>query len=429
MSELYSSLLIKSAKILDSSSSRHTQETDMLIQDGVIKNIDKEINPTPNCHVIDAAGFHIGPGWCDIGTHCGEPGDEVNETLSSVAAAGRAGGYTHLGVFSNNIRPFDNRHIITDIKSQIETVRIIPISSVSKKLEGKELSEMLDLNSVGPALFTDGFHRAYDNAMFCKALEYAKQCNGSILTIPGATRNMKNGQINESVVSAQMGIPGIPGYEEVATLSAELSLVSYTKGQIFVHLVSTDESVSQIRYRIQQGLPINASVSALHLLHTEQDVINFDENFKVLPPLRQDHDRLSLIKALREGTLQVVVSNHQPISSESKEKEFGESPFGAIGLETTFLSLMTAIPDASPEEVNDWMSLNPRHALGLSQEGIKIGNKADITIFSTEGSTNYDVKMDHSLSRNSPYRKKLFNGRILGSVLGNSLYLAAKSNQ
>jgi len=424
MSGEYNSILIKGASVIDPSSPFHLKVADILVKNGIIDLIDSEITADSSMEVIDVNGGHVGGGWCDIGAYCGEPGDEVHETIHSLSQSASAGGYTAVAIFSNDSRPFDNRHIISDIKSRGERgVSIIPIGAVSKRLDGEELAEMIDISSVSPALFTDGFYRSFDNAMLSKAMEYAAQFEGVILTIPGSTRRLKQGQVNESVVSARMGLPGLPGYEEVATLSGELSLASYSKATLFAHLVSHGESLDQLRMRREQGLSVWSSVSAMHLMHTEQDVADYNENFKILPPLRSDDDRIQMIEGLQSGIIDMVVSNHRPVSFEQKEKEFGASPFGAIGLETTFLSLVTAIPDVGPEDVSRWLSDNPRKALGHSAISIAKGQPANLSLFSLSGETNYKRTHTNSQSRNTPYREKSFAGRVIGTVLGNQLYL------
>ncbi len=426
MSASHASILIKHVTIVDPESTHHQLTQDILIEDGIVSQIGKNLNEKPEVRVVKAEDAYLCPGWCDIGSHCGEPGDEVHETLDTLCRAANVGGYTHIGLFSNDTRPFDNRHIISDTKARaVHGVEVIPIGAVTKSLEGLELAEMLDLATVSPAVFTDGFHRKYDNSMLTKALEYSLQCKGTVLTIPGAKRKMKKGLVNESKVSAQMGIPGIPGFEEVVTLSAELSLVSYTGSPVFVHLLSHRDALEQIKFRKDQGLTVSASVSAMHLLNTEDDVLNFDENFKILPPLRSDADRSALRSGLRAGIIDTVVSNHRPVSSEQKEKEFGESPFGAIGLETTFLALVSALEDITPLEVHTWLSKNPRKLLGIISQPIEEGVKADFTIFSLSGETVYEANNSMSLSSNSPYQHQRFKGRVIGTVSKNHLYLTS----
>jgi dihydroorotase len=425
MIKAFTSIFIKSVILVDPESEFHMKAVNIAVQDGLIKAIGVNLNPDDTAEILDGDGAFVSSGWCDIGAHCGEPGDEVHETVNSLCRTAMAGGYNHVAVFSNHIRPYDNRHIISDIIARsVHGVNLIPIPSVTKNLDGIELSEMLDLATVSPALFTDGFDRQYDNAMLCRALEYANQCQGVILTIPGAKRSMKKGLVNESKVSAQMGIPGMPGYEEVAALAGELSLVSYAGSPVFVHLLSHRESIGQITFRREQGLQVTTSVSAMHLLHTESDVEDFDENFKLLPPLRSEADRLALIEGLKAGHIDMVVSNHQPISSEQKEMEFGESPFGAIGLETAFYGLVTAIADVTAEQIHHWLSLKARKTLGLQERTLAEGAVADLTIFSLEATSIYQRSQSKSLSRNTPYTSQRFKGRIVGSISKNRLYLA-----
>ena len=419
-------ILIRSATIADHHSSFNGKQVDVYIRNGMIEDIGPGLSPEGSPRILEFEDLQLSPGWCDIGSYCGEPGDEVHETIESLSAAARNGGYTHVALFSNPVRPFDNRHIISDITAGGKYgVRIIPIGSISKGLEGKELAEMLDIASVTSAIFTDGFYRSFDNSMLSKALEYSLQCNGCILSIPGMTRRLKYGQVNESKISAQMGIPGIPGFEEIARLASELSLASYSGSTYFAHLLSHAESVNQVKFRKELGLNVYASVSAMHLLHTEEAVSDFDENFKILPPLRGEADRLALQNGLREGTIDMVSANHRPVISEQKQREFGESPFGAIGLETCYLSIATSIKNLTSMDVHKWLSKNPRHILQLSQATIEKGATPDLTLFSLSGNTTYDAQKSRSASKNSPYSNHSFTGQVFGTIVGNQLYLTA----
>lgn len=424
MISTHSTILLKNIVLVDQHSDAHNQETDILIKDGIISAIGADIAPE-DAYVVDGKGFFAGGGWCDVGSHCGEPGDEVHETLQTLQAAGQAGGYTRLALFSNAVRPFDDRHIVRDIQSRLAgSPSIMPLGAVTKHLAGDELCELLDIAEIAPPLFTDGFSQRAENAMMYKALEYAKQCNGRIACIPGALPTIKPGHVNESKVSAQMGLPGLPGFEEVAKLSGLLSIVSYADARFLAHLISHAEAVDQIKFRKEQGLDVLASVSAMHLLHTEEDVASFDENFKILPPLRADADRAALIKGLKDGTIDFVSSNHRPIAIEQKAREFGESPFGAIGLETTFYSLVTAIEDISATDICQWLSIGPRQALNLPAIRIAVGQPAELTLFSLSGESTFVSKNSASLSRNTPYSEQSFSGRIGGSIHGTSLHLS-----
>ncbi len=417
--------LIKNVIVVDEDSSWHNSKVDILIREGRVAQIASTVEGESTIEEYDGQGHCICAGWCDIGAHCGEPGEEVNETIESLCHVARAGGYNHVAVLSNNTRPFDNRHIISDTRSRARHgVLIYPIASMTRQLAGQELTEILDIANESIPLFSDGYHAQFDNSTFCKALEYVQQCNGAVLSIPGAKRTLKNGQVNESGVSAQMGITGIPGFEEVSRVSAELSLASYAKSALFIHAISHRETIDQIAYRREQGLSIKTSVTALHLAHNESDVLQFNENYKVLPPLRSEQDRQALIRGLRNGNIDIIVSNHVPISSEQKEREFGESPFGAVGLETSFYSVVKGIPDVTPEEISRWLGTNPRSIMGLSNRVFEENAPADFTIFSVTGESRFDPDNSKSMSRNTPYQVERFNGQIIGTVSGNTLYLS-----
>lgn len=422
MTASQSIILLKNIVIVDPQSPWHMQAAEIRIEAGRISAIGQSLDGT-DAYIIDGGGFYAGGGWCDIGAYCGEPGDEVHETLDSLQAAARRGGYTRVALFSNDTRPFDNRHIVRDIAAeQSGSPLLTPIGAVSKDMAGEEMCELLDIAQSAPPLFTDGFHQNAANDLIYKALEYSKQCNGRIACIPGALSSLKKGHVNESIVSAQMGLPGLPGFEEVAKLAGLLSIVSYAQGRFLAHLLSHAESVEQVQFRKEQGLDVMASVAAMQLLHTEDAVKGFDENFKVLPPLRSATDRDALQAGLRDGSIDFVCSNHRPIIIEQKSREFGESPFGAIGLETCYFNLATAMPDITAENVCAWLSDGPRRSLDLPPIHITEGAPAEITLFSLSGETTYMSKNSASLSRNTPYLNETFKGEIGGSIHGTHIY-------
>jgi dihydroorotase len=412
-------VLLKNVMIIDPRSTYHKAKCDILIDDGKIIKIDSQsIEIKEDTQVHELENCLVSPGWCDVGAHCGEPGEEINETLESLSEAAAAGGYTAVGIFSNDAYPFDNKNLVSDIynRSRDLAAQCIPIPALSKKKEGKELAEFFELATVAPALFSDGLTFIKDSSLVYKALEYSKPIKGTICMTAGTYDLHGGGQVNESNVSASMGLVGLPARGEYMATQQALELLAYSKGRMYFHAVTDRKSLELIQQKRKEGLQLACSVPALNLFYIDEDTTDFDENLKVIPPLRSQEDKNAIIQALLKKEINLVVSNHQPISQETKDVEFLHTPFGAIGIQSVYGILNTALGDYDPELIYTILSQSPRELLGLEVPLLEVGQQADLTIFNPNEEsvlTKADIK---SLSYNSAMTGKKLKGMVVGTI-------------
>lgn len=415
-------ILIKKAKIVAPHSKQHDKVRDILISKGKIDKIAASIS-APKAKKIESKNLHVSIGWMDIGAHVGEPGYEHRETLQSLSDAAALGGYTDVAVMPN-VKP------IVQNKSQISYllhnqpangVKLHPIGSVSQDIIGEDLTEMMDMDAAGAIAFSDGLHPIEDSGMMKRALQYSKACKSTIINHPQDKSLTEDGQIHEGSVSVSLGMVGVPAIAEHVAVYRDLQLLNYTSSQLLLHCISSGESIQLIQDAQKKGEPVFASVSYLNLLHTDEDMSSFDSNLKVNPPLRSSVDKNALIKAVKNKSAAVIVSNHVPLEEEEKKLEFSYAAAGATGLETCFAALNTnSNKSLTLESIIAGLTSGPREALGLDLPEIKSGAEACLTLFDPDMEWEYSTNNKKSISANNPYLNKPLKGKAIAIIHGKS---------
>lgn len=411
-------LLLKQLILFEPTHPLHLQTCDVFIQEGVIQEIQPDLS-IENAEIIEAKGCYLSIGWTDIGVQIGEPGYEHREDLASMTQAAAAGGFT-------SIASFPNTHPIIQSKSEINFLRqyatsnlvdILPIGAVTSATEGAELTEMYDMRQSGAIAFSDGKKSIQHTGVMLRALQYVKAFNGIIVNHPHDKYTAGEGQIHEGAVSTRLGMKGIPSLSEELMLQRDVELLDYADSKLHVHNVSTVESVSLIRRAKERGLKITASVSALHLAFTSENLEDFDTNFKVKPPLRTNTDQEALKKGLADETIDFITSNHVPLEEESKFLEFSYAKFGAIGLQTAFSSSLSAMDGllSTPKMIEKW-AYDSRKALELDIPSIKVGENANLTLFDPNKTWKVSKSNLYSKSKNSPFLGKNIKGKTILTI-------------
>lgn len=413
-------LLLKRLNILDKNSPWHQKQVSILIENGTITKIGKSIRLTKNVKVVEFDNATASIGWLDIGTQIGEPGYEHRETLKTVAAAAARGGFTELACFPNTNPTIHTKSEVQYIKNNTSNylVQFHPIGAISKNCEGEELSEMVDLHHAGAIAFSDGMHSVQNNGMLMRALEYVRSFDGLIINHPHDKSIARNGMVHEGVVSTSLGTPGIADMAESIQVERDLSLRTYTDSRIFIHNISSGDSVAKIRVaKATDKKNIRSSVPYMNLIFNDQEIENFDPNYKVLPPLREESDRVTLIDGLKDGTIDCITTNHKPVDAESKELNFARSSYGAIGLETCFAALNSHLKKSmTTNKLINIFAYRSRESLGMPIPKIEIGEAANLTIFDPELEWTYDKNSVRSKSSNSPFLDQKFKGKVLAVV-------------
>jgi dihydroorotase len=411
-------LLLKNVKIVND---LHIKECDIYIKDGKIESIGQYLATDSTASIWDCEGAIASPGWIDVGIQMGDPGFEHREDLQTAAAAAAAGGFTAVACFPNTNPVIHSKTEVLYVKNSTKEsiVNFFPIGAISQNCEGKDLAELFDMYQSGAIAFSDGSKSIQDSGLLLRAMEYAKAFKGLIFNHPHLKNIALGGQMHEGYVSTSLGLKGLPSIAEDVMVQRDLSLSEYAGSPLHLHLISTKKSVEMIRAAKKGGLPITASVAIANLCFTDEKLIDFETNWKILPPLRQETDRKALLKGLEDGTIDFICSNHNPQDIEVKNLEFTYADFGMSGLETALaLSLTYLQKKLSIAQIIEKWAIAPRKVLGLPIPTFEKGANAEITIFHPNQSWTFLEKNIQSKSANSPLFGTEFIGKVLGIVNG-----------
>ena len=370
--------------------------------------------PGEGDEVFDAAGKIVLPGLIDMHVHLREPGGEENETIESGTKAAIHGGFTSIACCPNTMPPVDSQATVEFIQQQAARSKhcnVYVICCISKNREGKELAELGQLFEAGAVACSDDGNPVEDAELTRRAFEYCLMFDKPLLSHPEMMSLTKGGVMHEGMVSLLLGLRGMPVAAEDVAVAQDITLADITGGRLHVMHVSTEGAVSAIRRAKQRGIRVTAEVTPHHLTLTDETLRSFDSNFKMNPPLRSQEHVDACIEGLRDGTIDVIASDHAPHTVEKKMRELDQAPFGIIGLETALPVIITKLVRPG---ILDWqavaqtMSLNPAKILGLhtgaGQKGtLQIGADADITIVDPDAKWTVSADDFHSKSKNSPY--------------------------
>ncbi len=410
-------IILQNSKIIDKSSPFNGQVKDVLVENGVISAIQDSIKTSPEDTIINLENLHISQGWFDSSVCFGEPGFEDRETIENGLKTAAKSGFTHIALNPNSSPVIDTKSSVSFLisKAQQSATRLYPIGAFTKQSEGKNMAEMYDMQNSGAVAFGD-YKKSIQNANLLKiGLLYTQNFDGLILSYPQDDSIAQNGLVNEGINSTKYGLKGIPAMAEALQVRRDLFLLEYTKGKLHIPTISTQIAVQLIREAKQKGLDISCSVSAHHLCITDDELQHFDSRTKVRPPLRTQTDIDALIQGLKDGTIDMITSDHQPITIEDKKVEFQNAKYGTIGLESIFGALNTVLDIVLIIE-----KLTATSRFSIQTQSIDIGNKADLTLFSPSPSWIFTKKNIISTSKNSIFLNKKLKGLVYG-VLANGL--------
>jgi len=408
--------LIKQVKIADTNSPFNGKIKDILIDHHKIVSI--EDNCTQNAdQIIDGKDCFVSPGFVDPFVHFCDPGMENRETLDSGAKAAQVGGFTTVFSLPNTKPTVDTKSQVTYIKqhSQDLPIHILPIGAISKKIEGKDLAEMIDMHSNGAVAFSDGLYPVQSTLLFLKALQYVKAFEGVAIQMPIDKSLGSLGLMNEGLVSTKLGLAGIPAIAEELIIARDIELLRYTQSKLHITSVSTEKGIALIAAAKKEGLNLTCSVTPYHLFFTEDDLNNYDTLLKVFPPLRTKKDQTALIKAIEDGIVDCISSHHIPQDWDGKTVEFENAKAGIASIETTYAAVQHVLPNLAPEKIAALFSSNARQIFNLTRNSIQQGEDAELTIFTPTKTTCISGKDSKSKSANSPFWDISLNGKIMAT--------------
>lgn len=405
-------IIIREAKIIDSKSPFHNQTVDLLISDGILKEIGKSISNSENATEIKLDNLHISQGWFDSSVSLGEPGFEDRETIANGLNVAARSGFTAIALQPNSSPIIDNQSQINFVinKSNGFATQLFPIGALTKNSEGKDMSELFDMKNAGAIAFGD-YNKSLDNANLLKiALQYVQDFDGLVIAYPQDANIKGNGVANEGVVSTRLGLKGIPNLAEELQIARNLFLLEYTGGKLHIPTISTAKSVQLIKEAKSKGLNVTCSVAVHHLVLTDEKLEGFDTRYKVTPPLKTDLDRKALVAGILDNTVDMITSDHNPIDIEHKKMEFDMAKNGTIGLESAFGALSTIL---ALNKIIEKLT-SGKEAFGIKNDNISIGNIANITLFNPEGKSIFTKENILSKSKNSAFLGTEIKGKVYG---------------
>lgn len=414
-------VLIKSATIVDPKSDFHNQTCDILIEKGIISQISNQIKNPSKIKELTLDNLHISQGWFDSSVSFGEPGFEERETIANGLQTAARSGFTDVAVNSNTNPVIDSYADISFMKGKAQgnPVNLYPIGALTKNSEGEDLGELFDMKNAGAIAYYD-YQKPVRNPNLMKlALQYASNFGGLVYSFPQESKISGLGVMNENVMSTSLGLKGNPTLAEELQIVRDLFLLEYTGGKLHIPTISSAKSVELIRDAKAKKMDVSCSVAIHNLILTDDALKTFDTRFKVMPPLRTQSDCDALIEGLKDGTIDMVTSDHNPIDIEHKKIEFDYAMYGTIGLETAFGALHTIF---TIKKTIDLLTKG-RARYGITSTPITVGSKAKLTLFNPNEGYQFQKEMIGSTSKNAIFENYILKGKVYGIFSNNQLVL------
>ena len=420
-------LLLRGARVLDPAS-RTDEVRDVAVTDGRIA-----ATAEPGAEVIECDGLLLAPGLVDLHTHLREPGFEHKETIASGTRAAALGGYTAVSAMANTDPVADHAAVVAEIRERAASAAladVFPVGAITKGLAGESLAEIGEMVAAGVRVFSDDGHCVPTARMMRNALTYVKAFPHEIVIADHCedASLAEGGQMHEGVHSSALGLAGRPAEAEEVVVARDLALARMTGGRLHVCHVSAARSVELIRRAKADGVRVTAEVTPHHLTFTDDDLVGYDTNLKVHPPIRSAEDRDALRAGVADGTIDAIATDHAPHAVEEKEAEFDRSPPGTIGLETALGAVLTSLvePAIVPlARVLEAMTVAPARILGASGHGgpIEPGRPANLVAIDLRETWTVETPFA-SRARNCAFLGRSLTGRVRMTILRGELTVA-----
>ncbi|NPV45305.1 MAG: dihydroorotase [Firmicutes bacterium] len=401
---------------------------DILIDEGLIKAVDRNLS-IDGVEIIEAKGMIVTPGLIDIHVHLREPGYEAKEDIESGSMAAAAGGFTSVACMPNTNPVADNKSVVEFIKEKAKRVGIVnvyPIGAISKGLKGEELSEIGDMKASGIVGISDDGKPVMTSGLMRRALEYAGMFSLPVISHCEDLGMVEDGVINEGLISTILGLKGIPKAAEEIMVARDIRLAELTGGRLHIAHVSTKGSVELLRQAKNRGIKVTAEATPHHFSLTDEAVRTFDTNTKVNPPLRSSEDVEAVKEGLKDGTIDVIATDHAPHTLEDKDVEYDYASFGISGLETSVPLVITNLVHTgilTLSQAVEKMTVNPARVIDIRKGTLKPGSDADLTIIDIDRTVVIDTAKFKSKGKNSPFNGLELKGAVIMTIKnGNVVY-------
>jgi dihydroorotase len=415
-------VLLRGGRILDPSQGID-EIGDVLLRHGAVEAHGRSLGTPDDADVIDCAGTIVAPGFIDLHCHLREPGREDVETIATGARAAAMGGFTAVCAMPNTEPVTDNQAAVGFILRQAMragAARVYPIGAISVGQRGEQLAEFGEMVGAGAVAVSDDGKPVASAHLMRTALEYAQSFGIPVIDHCEEPTLAAGGSMNEGIVSARLGVKGIPAEAEEVMVARNILLARLTGGHVHLAHMSTRGSVELIRWGKEQGVRVTAEVTPHHLTLTENACEGYDTHAKMNPPLRTSNDLEALREAVRDGTIDVIATDHAPHHYDSKEREFADAPFGIVGLETALGVLLTDLVHADILDLStlvDRLSCAPARLFHLPGGSLARGAPAHVTVFDPDVEWSVDPSAFVSKGRNTPYAQRLLRGRAVATIV------------
>jgi dihydroorotase len=416
-------ILIRGGHLIDPANKKNGQ-FDLLIKKGKIEAVEPEgeIKDIPGAEIIDAKGAIVSPGFCDMHVHFREPGHEYKETIETGSQSAAAGGFTTVAVMPNTFPVNDNRSVTEFILSQAKetsNINILPIGAITKGLKGETLSDMGELKEAGCIGYSDDGRPVSNSEIMRRALEYSKMFDLPCIQHSEILELTQGGSMNEGIVSTELGLKGMPTEAEDIMVHRDICLLPKTGGRLHVAHISSGGSVDLVRQAKAKGLPVTCEVAPHHFTLTHDACRGYDTNAKMSPPLRTQFDLDMIKEGMRDGTIDIIATDHAPHDRIDKQVEFSKACFGIVGLETALPLTLKMVDEKviSLEKAIDMLTFQPNQLFKLDKGTLGIGKAADITLFDEKMEYTIDPSQFKSRSKNSPYKDWKVRGKVLRTLV------------
>ncbi|HET9529610.1 MAG TPA: dihydroorotase [Blastocatellia bacterium] len=414
-------LLIKGGRVIDPSE-RLDRVADLLIEDGRVASVGEGLD-AEGAETFDASGLVVAPGFIDLHVHLREPGEEYKETIASGAAAAVAGGFTSVCAMPNTKPVNDNASVtryIIDKAKEAALATVYPIGAISRNSEGEELAEMAEMKEAGAVAVSDDGSPVMNPQVMRHAMEYARDHGLVVVDHCQDLHLSAEGVMNEGRYSTLLGLKGISHAAEESHVSRDILLAELTGARVHIAHISTKGAVELVREAKRRGLPVTCEVTPHHLALTDSDVVGFDTNTKMNPPLRSEEDRAALIEAVRDGTIDAIATDHAPHHIDEKMNEYDRAPFGVIGLETALGVALTKLHyenRVALPRIIEMLTAGPARAFSLERGTLAPGAVADITVFDPQHEWRVYPARFKSRSRNTPFAGWQLKGAVVATFV------------
>ena len=424
-------LLLKGGRLIDPGTGRD-EECDVHLAEGRIEALGRSLS-VPSAQTIDMKGRIIAPGFIDMHVHLREPGFEHKETILTGVSSAAAGGVSAVCCMPNTNPPIDDESVVRYIQSKAKTalnglVDVYPIGAVTIGRKGEKLAPLAELSAAGAVAFSDDGDPVHDAELMRRALEYTSMFGKPVIQHAQDVAMTRGAVMNEGFVSTELGLSGWPAAAEDIMVARDIHLAAFTGGRYHVAHMSTAGSVELVRKARAKGLHVTGEATPHHFTLTDDAVRSYDTNTKMNPPLRTRDDVQAVREGLRDGTIDVIATDHAPHSFDEKEVEFEHAPFGIVGLETAIGLAVTELVMSnvlSLFQLVEKFSVNPRKILNLPPVTITEGAMATLTIFDPSASWVVDPAAFKSKSKNSPFSGRALMGKPVGVINNGQVYWRA----